>query len=86
MLGRPFIFLTPEVVGVPHEQPIARRRYRTDLVLHITQLLRAKKSSANLSSLRRRRSIAPVLTRHDRKQSPEYGARTVGFSQLTRNR
>jgi len=30
----------------------------TDLVLHITQLLRAQKVVGNLSSLRRRRSIA----------------------------
>jgi aconitate hydratase len=43
MLGQPVYFLTPEVVGVHMSGTVARRVTATDLVLHITQLLRAQK-------------------------------------------
>src|SRR6059058_4430294 len=50
MLGQPVYFLTPEVVGVYMSRQLREGVTATDLVLHITHLLRAQKSSANLSS------------------------------------
>src|SRR5437870_9402441 len=43
MLGQPVYFLTPEVVGVHMSGQLREGLTATDLVLHITQLLRARK-------------------------------------------
>src|SRR5262249_19673540 len=43
MLGQPVYFLTPEVVGVHMTGQLREGVTATDLVLHITQLLRAQK-------------------------------------------
>src|SRR5256884_5620639 len=43
MLGQPVYFLTPEVVGVHLSGQLREGVTATDLVLHITQLLRAQK-------------------------------------------
>src|SRR3989475_6432312 len=43
MLGQPVYFLTPEVVGVHLTSKLREGVTATDLVLHITQLLRAQK-------------------------------------------
>src|SRR5437667_4326731 len=43
MLGQPVYFLTPEVVGVHMRGQLREGVTATDLVLHITQLLRAQK-------------------------------------------
>src|SRR5438132_5745001 len=43
MLGQPVYFLTPEVVGVHMRGQLSEGVTATDLVLHITQLLRAQK-------------------------------------------
>src|ERR1700757_1550298 len=43
MLGQPVYFLTPEVVGVHMSGQLGEGVTATDLVLHITQLLRAQK-------------------------------------------
>src|SRR3989449_5503544 len=43
MLGQPVYFLTPEVVGVHMSGQLREGVTATDLVLHITQLLRAQK-------------------------------------------
>ena len=47
MLGQPVYFLTPEAVGVHMTGQLREGVTATDLVLHITQLLRAQKWSAN---------------------------------------
>src|SRR5438874_6948759 len=43
MRGQPVYFLTPEVVGVHMSGQLREGVTATDLVLHITQLLRAQK-------------------------------------------
>src|SRR5246127_821096 len=80
MLGQPVYFLTPEVVGVHLSGRLKEGVTATDLVLHITQMLRAQKvvgkfvefygEGAALLPLPDRATIANM--------SPEYGA-TMGY-------
>src|SRR3982750_2203446 len=80
MLGQPVYFLTPEVVGVHLTGRLREGVTATDLVLHITQLLRAQKVvgkfvefyGEGLSGL----TIADRATIAN--MAPEYGA-TMGF-------
>ncbi len=80
MLGRPYYLLTPQVIGFRLEGALPPGTTATDLVLHITQILRKKgvvgkfvefygPGVSNLS-LEDRATIANM--------SPEYGA-TMGF-------
>jgi aconitate hydratase len=50
MLGQPVYFLTPDVVGVNLTGSLREGVTATDLVLRVTELLRARKSSGSLSS------------------------------------
>ncbi|HEX8372978.1 MAG TPA: aconitate hydratase [Chthoniobacterales bacterium] len=80
MLGQPVYFLTPEVVGVHLTGRLGEGVTATDLALHVTQLLRAKKvvgkfvefygEGAETLPLTDRATIANM--------APEYGA-TMGF-------
>jgi aconitate hydratase len=80
MLGQPVYFLTPDVVGVHLSGKLAAGVTATDLVLHITQMLREYKvvgkfveffgEGAASLSLPDRATISNM--------SPEYGA-TMGF-------
>src|SRR4029453_11456816 len=80
MLGQPVYFLTPEVVGVNLTGALNEGVTATDLVLHITQMLRKAKvvgkfvglfgSGANELLVVDRATIANM--------APEYGA-TMGF-------
>src|SRR3977135_420500 len=80
MLGQPVYFLTPEVVGVHLTGKLSEGVTATDLVLHITEMLRAQKVVGKfvefygdgVASL-------PVPDRATiGNMSPEYGA-TMGF-------
>src|SRR6266513_301204 len=80
MLGQPVYFLTPEVVGVNLTGALREGVTATDLVLHLTQMLRAQKvvgkfveffgDGAASLSVTDRATIANM--------APEYGA-TMGF-------
>ncbi|MGE0101472.1 MAG: aconitate hydratase AcnA [Blastocatellales bacterium] len=80
MLGQPVYFLTPDVVGVHLSGSLREGVTATDLVLHITEMLRAAKvvgkfveyfgEGAASLSLTDRATIANM--------APEYGA-TMGF-------
>ncbi|MEO7931831.1 MAG: aconitate hydratase [Chthoniobacterales bacterium] len=80
MLGQPVYFLTPEVVGVHLTGRLSEGVTATDLALHVTQMLRAKKvvgkfvefygEGAETLPLTDRATIANM--------APEYGA-TMGF-------
>src|SRR5215216_5378363 len=80
MLGQPVYFLTPEVVGVHMSGQLREGVTATDLVLHITQLLRAQGVVGK--SVHIHREAAAALPVPDRatigNMSPEYGA-TMGF-------
>src|SRR5881394_3225480 len=80
MLGQPVYFLTPEVVGVHMSGQLREGVTATDLVLHITQLLRAQKVVAKFVEFYG--DGAASLPVPDRatigNMSPEYGA-TMGF-------
>src|SRR5881394_547455 len=80
MLGQPVYFLTPEVVGVHMIGQLREGVTATDLVLHITQLLRAQKVVAKFVEFYG--DGAASLPVPDRatigNMSPEYGA-TMGF-------
>src|SRR5438876_4141402 len=80
MLGQPVYFLTPEVVGVHMSGQLREGVTATDLVLHITQLLRAQKVVGKFVEFYG--EGAATLTVPDRatigNMSPEYGA-TMGF-------
>src|SRR3954454_12125100 len=80
MLGQPVYFLTPEVVGVHMSGQLREGVTATDLVLHITELLRAKKVVGKFVEFHG--DGAARLTATDRatiaNMSPEYGA-TMGF-------
>ena len=58
MLGQPVYFLTPEVVGVHMRGQLREGVTATDLVLHITELLRAKSGRQICRVLRRRGRVA----------------------------
>src|SRR5216110_1333627 len=80
MLGQPVYFLTPEVVGVHMSGQLREGVTATDLVLYITQLLRAQKVVGKFVEFYG--AGAASLPVPDRatigNMSPEYGA-TIGY-------
>ena len=80
MLGQPVYFLTPEVVGVHLGGRLTEGVTATDLVLHITQLLRAQKVVGKFVEFYGEGAASlPVPDRATiGNMSPEYGA-TMGF-------
>ena len=80
MLGQPVYFLTPEVVGVHMTGQLREGVTATDLVLHITQLLRAQKVVGKFVEFYGEGAASlPVPDRATiGNMSPEYGA-TMGF-------
>jgi aconitate hydratase len=80
MLGQPVYFLTPDVVGVNLTGRAAPGVTATDIVLTITEMLRARKWSASLSNSSAKGAVAlPVTDRATiANMAPEYGA-TMGF-------
>src|SRR5438093_463480 len=80
MLGQPVYFLTPEVVGVHMRGKLREGVTATDLVLHITQLLRAHKVVGKFVEFYGEGAASlPVPDRATiGNMSPEYGA-TIGY-------
>src|SRR6266404_6461312 len=80
MLGQPVYFLTPEVVGVHMSSQLREGVTATDLVLHITQLLRAQKVVGKFIEFYGEGAASlPVPDRATiGNMSPEYGA-TMGY-------
>jgi aconitate hydratase len=80
MLGQPVYFLTPEVVGVHLSGKLRDGVTATDLVLHITQMLRAQKVVGKFVEFYGEGAASlPVPDRATiGNMSPEYGA-TMGF-------
>src|SRR5438874_2306807 len=80
MLGQPFYFLTPEVVGVHMTGKLREGVTATDLVLHITEMLRAQKVVGKFVEFYGEGAASlPVPDRATiGNMSPEYGA-TMGF-------
>src|SRR5213082_955445 len=80
MLGQPVYFLTPEVVGVHMSGQLREGVTATDLVLHITQLLRAQKVVGKFVEFYGEGAESlPVADRATiGNMSPEYGA-TMGY-------
>jgi len=80
MLGQPVYFLTPEVVGVHMSGQLREGVTATDLVLHITQLLRAQKVVGKFVEFYGEGAASlPVPDRATiGNMAPEYGA-TMGF-------
>src|SRR5437868_5749870 len=80
MLGQPVYFLTPEVVGVHLGGRLKEGVTATDLVLHITQMLRAQKVVGKFVEFYGEGAASlPVPDRATiGNMSPEYGA-TMGF-------
>src|SRR5712672_1192657 len=80
MLGQPVYFLTPEVVGVHMTGQLREGVTATDLVLHITQLLRAQKVVGKFVEFYGEGAASlPVPDRATiGNMSPEYGA-TIGY-------
>jgi aconitate hydratase len=80
MLGQPVYFLTPEVVGVHLSGRLGEGVTATDLVLHITQMLRAQKVVGKFVEFYGEGAASlPVPDRATiGNMSPEYGA-TMGF-------
>src|SRR6201998_4459938 len=80
MLGQPVYFLTPEVVGVQMSGRLPEGVTATDLALHVTQLLRARKVVGRFVEFYG--EGAGTLPLFDRatigNMAPEYGA-TMGF-------
>jgi aconitate hydratase len=80
MLGQPVYFLTPEVVGVHMSGRLREGVTATDLALHVTQLLRARKVVGKFVEFYG--EGAGSLPLFDRatigNMAPEYGA-TMGF-------
>ncbi|MBW3625247.1 MAG: aconitate hydratase, partial [Armatimonadetes bacterium] len=80
MLGLPIYFLTPDVVGVHLTGALRPGVTATDLVLHITQMLRAAKVVGKFVEFHGEGAASLSLT--DRatlgNMAPEYGA-TMGF-------
>jgi aconitate hydratase len=80
MLGQPVYFLTPEVVGVHMTGRLGEGVTATDLALHVTQLLRAKKVVGKFVEFYGEGAASLPLP--DRatigNMAPEYGA-TMGF-------
>ena len=80
MLGQPVYFLTPEVLGVHMRGQLREGVTATDLVLHITQLLRAQKVVGKFVEFYGEGAASlPVPDRATiGNMSPEYGA-TMGY-------
>jgi aconitate hydratase len=80
MLGQPVYFLTPEVVGVHMSGKLHEGVTATDLVLHITEMLRAQKVVGKFVEFYGEGAASlPVPDRATiGNMSPEYGA-TMGF-------
>ena len=80
MLGQPVYFLTPEVVGVHLTGALREGVTATDLVLHITQMLRkAKVVGKFVEFYGPGAKSLPVVDRATiANMAPEYGA-TMGF-------
>src|SRR5256886_1927641 len=80
MLGQPVYFLTPEVVGVHMKGQLREGVTATDLVLHITQMLRAQKVVGKFVEFYGEGAASlPVPDRATiGNMSSEYGA-TMGF-------
>src|SRR5712664_65288 len=80
MLGQPVYFLTPEVVGVHLIGQLREGVTATDLVLHITELLRAQKVVGKFVEFYGEGAASlPVPDRATiGNMSPEYGA-TMGY-------
>ena len=80
MLGQPVYFLTPEVVGVHMSGQLSEGVTATDLVLHITALLRVQKVVGKFVEFYGEGAASlPVPDRATiGNMSPEYGA-TMGF-------
>ena len=80
MLGQPVYFLTPEVVGVHLIGKLREGVTATDLVLHITQMLRAQKVVGKFVEFYGEGAASlPVPDRATiGNMSPEYGA-TIGY-------
>src|SRR5438046_8369253 len=80
MLGQPVYFLTPEVVGVQLTGQLREGVTATDLVLHITQMLRAQGVVGKFVEFYGEGAASlPVPDRATiGNMSPEYGA-TMGF-------
>ena len=80
MLGQPVYFLTPEVVGVHLSGALREGVTATDLALHVTQMLRAKKVVGKFVEFYGEGAAGLPLP--DRatiaNMAPEYGA-TMGF-------
>ncbi len=80
MLGQPVYFLTPEVVGVHLTGRIREGVTATDVALHITQMLRARKVVGKFVEFYGEGAASLPLT--DRatiaNMAPEYGA-TMGY-------
>jgi len=80
MLGQPVYFLTPEVVGVELTGSVAEGVTATDVVLHITQMLRKAKVVGKFVEFYGpgARSLPVVDRATIANMAPEYGA-TMGF-------
>jgi aconitate hydratase len=80
MLGQPVYFLTPEVVGVHMTGRLREGVTATDLALHVTQLLRARKVVGKFVEFYGEGAASlPVFDRATiGNMAPEYGA-TMGF-------
>ena len=80
MLGQPVYFLTPEVIGVHLTGALAEGVTATDLVLHVTQMLRkAKVVGKFVEFYGPGAKSLPVVDRATiANMAPEYGA-TMGF-------
>ncbi len=80
MLGQPVYFLTPEVVGVHLTGAVREGVTATDLVLHITQMLRKAKVVGKFVEFYGpgAKSLAVVDRATIANMAPEYGA-TMGF-------
>src|SRR5438477_1033005 len=80
MLGQPVYFLTPEVVGVHLTGQLREGVTATDLVLHITEMLRAEKVVGKFVEFYGEGAASlPVPDRATiGNMSPEYGA-TMGY-------
>src|SRR5688572_13518158 len=80
MLGQPVYFLTPEVVGVHLTGALTEGVTATDLVLHITQMLRKAKVVGKFVEFYGpgAKSLAVVDRATIANMAPEYGA-TMGF-------
>src|SRR6185369_1189734 len=80
MLGQPIYILTPDVVGVQMRGALREGVTATDLVLHITQMLRRAKVVGKFVEFHGEGAASLSLT--DRatigNMAPEYGA-TMGF-------